>query len=356
MTDDERTTQDAGLAQWIEESKTALRKGQTSRFRLLSDLRARGLSDADAQKLVDELAEQVFGELASSRPRATDAWKPGVVERSGMTEQVAEKQRADLASYHSPWLFSIVGIALLALLIVADVATLVFQQRQRNLLHRLETQALQQQQPRMIVPSDFRPVTQAELDEHDAQAAVLGLAWLAFYASACIAFFIWMKRCYNNLRAFGGRELSYSSLQVWLSVVLPFINLVRPYRVVKEVWQVSTTTIDPGNKWQWKSVTVPTSIHLWWTAFILTLVANRVWIINQSDLGMTLGENTYGQLFMATHLVGAALTLVVMWQVTQRQLNKYAALQQAHVTPELSEALTLLQEGIASDPGVEMAT
>jgi hypothetical protein len=85
--------------------------------------------------------------------------------------------------------------------------------------------------------------------------------------ATAVAFLVWLYRANDNLRAFRAeRSLEFTPSQAVTSFFIPFLNLVRPYAVVREVWEASDPAVAPpasvaesGGTWLVKA---------WWGLFI----------------------------------------------------------------------------------------
>jgi len=81
-----------------------------------------------------------------------------------------------------------------------------------------------------------------------------------------IAFVTWLYRARANLRAFGTRHLRFPRNWTVFGFVIPVLNLIRPYQVVREVWQASDP--DATHPTAWMSVKPPLLVKLWWGTFV----------------------------------------------------------------------------------------
>src|SRR5688572_9717366 len=75
---------------------------------------------------------------------------------------------------------------------------------------------------------------------------VLATAVVEFlgFVAAIVVFLVWMRRSYINLKALGVRGLEYSpgwAVGCWF---IPFVNLVRPYTIMKEIWTRSDPDLE----------------------------------------------------------------------------------------------------------------
>lgn len=75
----------------------------------------------------------------------------------------------------------------------------------------------------------------------------LALVEIVVYIATVVFFLMWVYRARENLTAFGvgKRQLQYSSGWAVGSFFVPFVNLVVPYRAMKELWQKSGPTPVP---------------------------------------------------------------------------------------------------------------
>jgi hypothetical protein len=98
---------------------------------------------------------------------------------------------------------------------------------------------------------------------------------------AGIAFIEWLYQSRINLRAFGVRRLRFPRGWALAAFLVPVLNLIRPYQVMREVWQAS----DPrtGDPFAWSRVPTGWLLPLWWSAFVVWVVSTLV------GAGMTLG-------------------------------------------------------------------
>ncbi|MCM3900346.1 MAG: DUF4328 domain-containing protein [Pyrinomonadaceae bacterium] len=72
----------------------------------------------------------------------------------------------------------------------------------------------------------------------------VGSLQILIYIATVILFLMWLYRSYENLPSFGtpSRNITYSSGWALGSFFIPFVNLVVPYRAIKELWRNSAPT------------------------------------------------------------------------------------------------------------------
>ena len=102
---------------------------------------------------------------------------------------------------------------------------------------------------------------------------LVAVAELIIYVATVVFFCVWLYRAYDNLRAFDPmRGLDYSPGFAVGSFFIPFVNLVVPYRAVKEVWQKSgppaeALMSEPGP---------PAYFPIWWLFWLLASFAGNI--------------------------------------------------------------------------------
>lgn len=100
-----------------------------------------------------------------------------------------------------------------------------------------------------------------------------GLSGFGYYAlliGSVVAFLLWLHRAYYNLHQLPARQPRYAVGWVVGAWFVPVFNLVRPYRIVREVWQ-RTQQAATGH------VAAPaTVLPWWWAALLLQAVVGRV--------------------------------------------------------------------------------
>ncbi len=145
-------------------------------------------------------------------------------------------------------------------------------------------------------------------------------------AVTAVAFLAWLHRVRVNLRALGMRRMRYGRQWTLLGFVVPFLNLLRPYQVVREIWKASDSTArDPVG---WQAVRVPRILAAWWIAFVAyvafelvsALVLDRAVAARSRQLGHGLG-----MLADASGAVSASLAYFVVSRISEAQEAKWKA-------------------------------
>lgn len=106
----------------------------------------------------------------------------------------------------------------------------------------------------------------AERLAHSATGHWIGLFQIFCFAVTGCLFLIWLHRARVNVRALGMRRMQYRREWTFLGFLIPILNALRPYQVVREIWKAS----DPrsGDPMEWKSFHTPLLLLLWWLCFL----------------------------------------------------------------------------------------
>ncbi len=94
----------------------------------------------------------------------------------------------------------------------------------------------------MIVP-DGQTLSEQTRTAQARIGAFVGMGQFVLLAITGVTFLVWLHRVRVNVRALGARRLSYARQWTILGFLIPVLNALRPYQVVREIWQAS----DPGS-------------------------------------------------------------------------------------------------------------
>lgn len=117
--------------------------------------------------------------------------------------------------------------------------------------------------------SDNALYTEQEILSNDLRQGIVGVFQSILYICSIIFFLNWFRRAYWNLHHLPGSWPEYSdSMAVW-SFMIPFVNLYRPYKIVKE--------ISSGIKQKLREIDLDYNsainhsvLIFWWVFFLIT--------------------------------------------------------------------------------------
>lgn len=105
---------------------------------------------------------------------------------------------------------------------------------------------------------------------NDARQQGLGILTLLCYFVTVIVFGMWIYRANRNVRGFGATGLTYTPGWAVGYYFIPFINLVRPYQAMQEIWQASS------NPSRWVSESTSPLLGVWWALWITANVLGQI--------------------------------------------------------------------------------
>ena len=130
------------------------------------------------------------------------------------------------------------------------------------------------------------------------------------YIVTAIVFCRWIIKAHRKVIELGAEGMTISPGWAVGYFFIPFINLVRPYRAMKELWKAS---INPK---EWITQEVPRLLPWWWTLWI------TVGILGQASLRLSMDAHTIESLKTVTIAdlieapIGIILNLVALRLVT----------------------------------------
>ena len=140
-------------------------------------------------------------------------------------------------------------------------------------------------------------VTEAEVSANDARMVSIGLGAVAIYIVTAISFAIWIVRAHKNLRALKIQRLSYTPGWALGWFFVPFLNLIRPFQAMKELWQASHAGAE------WSTSSSAKLVDFWWCLWLINNVYGA--FISRSFSS----QNSVDELILATK-VGMAGFLI----------------------------------------------
>ena len=152
-------------------------------------------------------------------------------------------------------------------------------------------------------------------------AGLVAILEVPLRIASIVTFLIWLHCAYGNLSPLKARNLEFSpgwAVGWWF---IPFANLVKPFQVVRELYNESDPDVDPYSGFSSVPAGTPAVIGFWWGTFLLGNMANRV-----ADAAYGNGEipeaDYFPVIFMIAGIlnaIAAAMAIYIIWAVTKRQ-------------------------------------
>ena len=162
----------------------------------------------------------------------------------------------------------------------------------------------------------------------------VGLIQIGVYIATIVVFLMWLYRSYENLPSFGAHKnsIQYSSGWAMGSFFIPFVNLIIPYRAVKELWTKSV----PNRLEMFSEPGPPGFFPMWWAAWLLSNFANNAYMRlawNQQlnpEVDLALGVLT-GML----DIVSAVLAIMVVRAIDKQQEESASLVPRGLMNPSI---------------------
>jgi hypothetical protein len=166
-------------------------------------------------------------------------------------------------------------------------------------------------------------ITDAEAEANDQREAVTALLLVAVFVANVVVFLLWLHRSYSNLPALGNPKagLEYSPGWVVGGWFIPFVNLVVPYRVVREVWAKSDPAV--GTDEARFGPTASSSLILaWWLVWLASNVVGNISfrLVNAANSLPDFVFATRFDIFAGGfNIISALLAILVVRSIERRQ-------------------------------------
>jgi len=164
---------------------------------------------------------------------------------------------------------------------------------------------------------------------------LVGIVELLARIAAVVLLLIWEYRAFSNLSPLKARNLEFSpgwAVGWWF---IPFMNLVKPYRVMKELWRGSDPDLDPQNGLLSSSPEAPSSLGFWWGLFLISNIFGR-FADKTPDNQITTVLPVVVVASCVAGIAAAAILISIVRDITKRQEERFArvnSLQLAGLVP-----------------------
>ncbi|MDR0801655.1 DUF4328 domain-containing protein [Fluviicola sp.] len=113
-----------------------------------------------------------------------------------------------------------------------------------------------------------------EVNANDTRQQFIAIAMFLIYIGVAIVFIQWFRRAYYNLHQLSN-SLSHSEGWAAGAWFVPFINLVRPFNIMKEMMYISEHILVRANLVQ-EDRNRERSVGIWWTLWIIVSILSNI--------------------------------------------------------------------------------
>lgn len=143
---------------------------------------------------------------------------------------------------------------------------------------------------------------------------VAGLLYMGSFLLTIVLFMVWTFNVTKNARELTSDGSNFSPGWSVGWYFIPFANLVKPYQIMRNVWNAS---VDPSD---WENKAGAGVVKFWWTMWILTTVADRVigrlWPDDNTEIEMFVAMALGLKVLM---LVTNVVAITFVWKLSKLQ-------------------------------------
>lgn len=174
-------------------------------------------------------------------------------------------------------------------------------------------------------------ITRAEAIANARRLLVIVLSRFFVFLVTVVLFLMWLHRVYRNLPALGVRHPEYSPSWAVGCFFVPYINLVRPFQIVGEIWRSSEPDsgeedVTPFHFAQAQSRSAPALVKAWWLLYITTGVVGYLsWLLTLSGGNSAADLVALNWMIVGGHffnMLAAILAILVIKNIDRLQEEK----------------------------------
>lgn len=163
-------------------------------------------------------------------------------------------------------------------------------------------------------------ISMSQADANDLRELFVGILYFIAFIISAVTFIQWFRRAYFNLHL-KVRHLKNEESAASYSWFIPFVNLYRPYQIMKETYQ-ETKELLIKNGIQEKQTLSSSNVLIWWTLWIVS------GLIGQFTFRFSMHAETIDELTMSTifnlinNIIGIPLALITIKIIKDYSINE----------------------------------
>jgi hypothetical protein len=153
-------------------------------------------------------------------------------------------------------------------------------------------------------------ISTEEANANDTREQIIGVIYMIVYIISAVTFIQWFRRAYFNLHL-RANELSQSEGWAAGSWFVPFVNLYRPYQIMKELFY-ETKSLLMQNGISINDNFTSSSLGLWWTLWVTNNIVGNI-VFKHSLKAESIDELTLSTIgSMIVNVIGIPLAIVTI--------------------------------------------
>lgn len=137
-------------------------------------------------------------------------------------------------------------------------------------LHVVAVRSTMSQVGLLMQAQQDAPVAEDAASANNSRQLVIGIGQAVVYLATIVLFLCWIGRAYRNVGALSTRKSRFAPGWAVGSWFVPFLNLVRPYQIVRETWWVSSSPSDADRAEPGCTPKAPAIVKWWWAVFLIS--------------------------------------------------------------------------------------
>jgi hypothetical protein len=165
-------------------------------------------------------------------------------------------------------------------------------------------------------------ITRVDALANDSQQFLIRLLQFLTFVITGVFFLMWIHRAHRNLPALGAHGLKYSPRWAVGGFFVPFLNIVRPFQVVREIWKASSPDLNVGDASSWQYSSTSALLGFWWGSWIASNFLGQVAVrisFRADSLGQVMIASRLNILSDAVSALCAVLAIMIIRQTDARQ-------------------------------------
>ncbi len=180
----------------------------------------------------------------------------------------------------------------------------------------------------MLEKLDVNNLNMEELRANDMRQIAIAYTLIAIIIATIICFIMWFRRAYYNLQQ-AGQFTDFCEGWAAGAWFVPFLNLVRPYKIMVEIWEKTQFAVP-----QFIANRSSQMVGIWWAAYITSnIVANIAYRIGNgvdssindliSSSWIQIGSNVL-------RIIAAIITVIMVSQASEMEEALYHNINAEH--------------------------
>jgi hypothetical protein len=164
-----------------------------------------------------------------------------------------------------------------------------------------------------------------EADANDVRQGLIAIIYLGTAIATGIIFIRWFRRAYHNLSR-AGLNTEFSEGWAAGAWFVPFMNLGRPYKIMKEIWEGTLVLLDRIKPGHADYIEGKTLIGFWWFCWIVDSVFSQIssrmaW--NSSDIDTLMTSTALGMVSSLFSIAAGLLIITVVKKISAVENEVY---------------------------------